>query len=434
MIRLPEPLKPVTDHLIEQHTFPVIVGGYVRDALLGYTSKDIDIEVYNVTNIEALKTLLEPFGSVNLVGKSFGVLKMAIDGYDIDFALPRTESKKEPGHRGFDVTLSGQLDFATAAMRRDFTVNAMGFDINASYLLDPYKGQDDLKARRLRCVNKKTFVEDPLRVLRAVQMAARFELECDDALILLCRKMVKEGMLEELPKERIFEEFRKLLLKAKRPSVGMRLMVRIDLLGTFPELSNLYNSRALDNDAWERTLKSLDIMASMRHGDDKNALALMLAVLCHAFAEDEEPVRHFLSRLSDDKELSERVLKLVNHQGVPLRYYQQDADNGKIRRIALAVPLEPLVDVAKAVYLGQTACDNGEGEFLAGDWLLHRAKEANATAEALRPILQGRDLIAEGYTPSPEFKAILDRAYEAQLDGLFDTRQGALEWLKAYRG
>lgn len=431
MIQQPLPLKPVTDYLIEQHTFPVIVGGYVRDALLGCESKDIDIEVYNVKNLDTLGRLLEPFGKVNHVGKSFGVLKMTIDGYEVDFSLPRTESKKAPGHRGFDINLSGQLDFATAALRRDFTVNAMGFDINSSYLLDPYKGQEDLKAKRLRCVKKETFVEDPLRVLRAVQTAARFGLECDDALMLLCRKMVKEGALDELPRERIFEEIKKLLLKAPHPSEGLRIANRIGLLELFPELAALRQKQSLENDPWSDTLNSLDIMASMRSGDPKEDLVMMLAVLCHTFSESE--ILSFFSRLSGDKTLLERVKALVRYHDEPMRCYLQDADNPQIRRLALKVPLDELVVIAKAIHLGKTTPEAKEGVFLAGDWLLQRASQANATEAFLQPLLQGRDLIDQGYTPSPAFKIILDTAYEAQLDGVFDNRDGALEWLRAYR-
>ncbi len=437
MIALPEALKPVIDSLIKHDTYPVIVGGYVRDALLDKQSKDIDIEVYNVKNFDTLQQLLEPFGNVNLVGKSFGVLKLALDGLDIDFSLPRTESKKSSGHRGFDVTLSGQLDFATAALRRDFTVNAMGYDLNSSYLLDPYRGQQDLKERQLRCVNKATFVEDPLRVLRAVQMAARFHLECDDALMLLCRKMVKEGALDELPKERIFEEFKKLLLKAERPSEGFRLMARIGVLRLFPELASLYDNRQNDllhghNDVWDYTLTSLDIMASLRTGDNKRDLTLMLAILSHAL----EPgsLERFLGRISDEKELHQSVKTLVRNHDKPLRYYQASATDAQIRRLAVEAPLNELVALAKALYLGRNTPDANGGTFLAGEWLLHKAQHAKATAEGLKPLLQGRDLVKAGYSPSPEFKTILDKAYEAQLDGLFETQEGALEWFRCYWG
>ena len=435
MITLPQALRPVTDYLIKHGTYPVVVGGYVRDSILEIPGKDIDIEIYNVKNLKTLQHLLEPFGSVNAVGKSFGVLKMDIDGYEIDFSLPRTESKKAPGHRGFDVLLSGQLDFATAATRRDFTVNAMGYDLNSNYLLDPFNGQKDLEERRLRCVNKTTFVEDPLRVLRAVQMAARFHLECDDALMLLCRKMVKEGALDELPKERVFEEFRKLLLKAENPSEGLRIMNRIGLLELFTELGVLL--RLNNPAAWETTLRAVDIMATMRRGDEKQDLALMFAALCHRLDEPDAGTmltgtnitECFLRRITGEKELIGNVTRLVRYHRMPLHYYQNGAKPSEIRKLALDVPLEPLTALAHACHTSRT----GETLFLAGAWLTQRAQQLRATPEALQPLLQGRDLIEAGLTPSPEFKPILDRAYESQLEGDFDTHEGALEWLRSYR-
>jgi tRNA nucleotidyltransferase (CCA-adding enzyme) len=449
MIILPESIKPVTDYLIKHGTYPVVVGGYVRDALLGETSKDIDIEVYNVKNFATLRQLLEPFGKTNIVGKSFGVLKMDIGGYEVDFALPRTEQKKAPGHRGFEVNVSGQLDFATAAMRRDFTVNAMGFDLSSSYLLDPYKGQEDLKLKQLRCVNTSTFIEDPLRVLRAVQMAARFHLECDDALMLLCRKMIKEGALDELPKERIFEEFKKLLLKSDRPSEGFRIMRRVGLLDLLPELSALRLVRQNpqehpEGDVWEHTLMCIDAMAQMRSGKDKHDLTLMLAVLCHDFGKPDaleaqssdfesfgvEPAERFLRRLTDEKELIAAVTRLVRHYQKPLRYYQQSAEDAAIRKLATEVSLEALVTVAKANFLGRQTPDAKEGVFLAGEWLLKRAEQINANKEGLKPLLQGRDLVDAGLQPSTQFKVILDAAYDAQLKGEFDTHAGAVAWFK----
>ena len=433
MITLPAPLKPLADHLIAHDTFPVLVGGYIRDTLLGRESKDIDIEVYNVKDFETLRLLLEPFGSVCIVGKSFGVMKMEIAGYDLDISLPRTEAKTGPGHRGFDVRLNPQLDFTTAARRRDFTVNAIGFDLNSSYLLDPYGGQADLHNRILRCVDPATFVEDPLRVLRTVQMAARFKLRCNDALTLLCRKMVKEGYLDELPKERIFGEITKLLLKAERPSEGLRLMERIDLLELFPELDRLSLSR---NGLWEQTLRTVDIMASMRSGNAEEELTLMFAALCHNFekgAEDPaagvEATRTFLERITNEKELIRSVGLLVEHHLKPLLFFRRGATPCQIRKLALALPMERLLKLSRAHYLGSAEPGSETEAFPAGAWLMEKAEAYGAKPELLKPLLQGRDLIAAGLPPSEAFSAILEEAFEAQLEGTFETRDEALKWL-----
>jgi tRNA nucleotidyltransferase (CCA-adding enzyme) len=431
MITLPDPLKPLAAYLIEHGTFPIVVGGYIRDTLLDRTSKDIDIEIYNVRDFETLRGLLEPFGQVCSVGKSFGVLKMEIDGYDLDISLPRTESKTGPGHRGFDVRLNPQLDFTTAARRRDFTINAIGFDIHSSYLLDPYGGREDLRNGVLRCVDPATFVEDPLRVLRAVQMAARYNLRCNDALTLLCRKMVKEGYLDELPKERVFGEMRKLLLKAECPSEGLRLMERIDVLELFPELARLYANNSL----WKQTLRAVDAMASMRSGDPAEELILMFAALCHNLEKTSEnpaagatAARTFLERITNEKDLIRRVELLVEHHLKPLLFYRRGAGASEIRKLSLTVPLEQLVKLARAHHAG-TADDARTEDFPAGTWLLQKAEAYGAKPELLRPLLQGRDLIAAGLPPSEAFATILEAAFEAQLEGTFDNHEGALEWL-----
>ena len=229
-IKLPEPLLPLLAHLRRHGVQPVIVGGYVRDALLGRRGSDIDIECFGIASLETLARLLRPFGEVNAVGKAFGVLKLRLGGLELDFSLPRTETKTASGHRGFTVETFETFDFKTAASRRDFTINAIGFDPVAQQLLDPFGGIGDLYARRLRCVDPASFVEDPLRLLRALQFGARFSLTADKRLIALARTMMRRGVLDELPKERIFAEFSKLLLKAHKPSRGFALMETMHII------------------------------------------------------------------------------------------------------------------------------------------------------------------------------------------------------------
>ncbi|MEA3374300.1 MAG: HD domain-containing protein [Campylobacterota bacterium] len=456
MITLPEELTPITDHLLAQGCYPVVVGGYLRDILLQQESKDIDIEVYAVKNFETLQSMLEPFGSVNLVGKSFGVLKLTLGSYELDFALPRKESKKARGHRGFNVQLSGQMDFVTAALRRDFTINAIGYDINSSLLLDPYGGQKDLDSHTLRCVNEKTFVEDPLRILRAIQMAARFNLTCDESLLKLMQSMVAEGVLSELPKERLFGELKKLLLKAVKPSIGFELMDRLGILDFLPELSALKTTLQdpvyhPEGDVWTHTLMAIDAMASLRTENDKRDLTLMLAVLCHDFGKPAttkeimgrvrsigheeagiKPAHDFLRRFTDEKRLIDEVLSLVAHHQKPMQFYKQQAKAPAIRRLGMKTNIGDLVIVAKADFLGRESEEAKSGQFPAGVWLLDHATSLNVSRTAPKPLLQGRDLIAEGIPPSKAFKEVLERAFEAQLDGEFTNRVEAKMWLKGY--
>ena len=449
MIALPQELTPITDMLLEKGLFPVVVGGYIRDQLIDRDSKDIDIEVYAIRNLATLEKLLAPYGTVNIVGKSFGVLKMQLGVYEIDFSLPRKDYKSDIGHRGFNVQLSGQLDFVTAALRRDFTMNAIGYDLNSSLLLDPYGGQKDLEDKVLRCVNEATFVEDPLRVLRAVQMCARYDLTCDPALMELMRRMVQKGMLQELPKERLFGELKKLLLKAAKPSIGFRLMDALGVLDLLPHLKALQGigqdpAYHPEGSVWEHTLLALDTMAAMRCDEERRNLVLMLAVLCHDFGKVSEaasdgtkehasegvgPTRKFLDYFTEEKGLINDVADLVAHHEAPCSLYERRAGDGELRRLAMQVPLRDLIKVARADYLGRAAPETASGAFEAGDWLMEQAGRLGITQSTVKPLLQGRDLVALGLTPSPRFKAILDAAFEAQLDGAFDTYADAQSWL-----
>ncbi len=456
MITLPPELLNVTAALIGARLRPVVVGGYIRDALLSIPCKDIDIEVFGAGSIEELKNLLLAFGKVYEVGKSFGVLKLNIAEYEVDFSLPRTEVKTGSGHQGFCVTTDGSLDFKTAALRRDFTINAMGYDIASQTLLDPYGGEKDLHDRLLRCVDASTFVEDPLRIFRALQFAARFELSISPDLLALCRDMVESGAAGELPKERIFEEFRKLLLKAEHPSLGFELMEPFGLLKHYSELQALKNTPQdpifhPEGDVWTHTMLSLDVMAGLRTGDARRDIALMLAVLCHDFGKPHttqmlegrlrsygheeaglQPTLSFLEQISNEKRLIEVVLTLVRHHGKPYRFFKEGAKDGAFRRLALNVDLNDLLLVAKADYLGRTTEEARSGIFVAEAWFAEHIERLGLAQKQPQPLLKGRDLIAEGLTPSETFKGVLNAAFEAQLDGEFSTLAEAKLWLSKH--
>src|SRR5436190_11847695 len=213
----------------------MLVGGSVRDRLLGIESKDFDIEVYGLEP-SRLRTVLEQIGPVNTVGEHFSVYKLVFyrpglpqsedsgqslsdhpapqQRFEIDVSLPRRESKSGPGHRGFDITGDPAMTLEEAVRRRDFTINAIAWDPLTGEYLDPCDGRGDLARRLLRVVDPATFGDDSLRVLRALQFAARFELALDDTTRALCR----ETPLGDLPAERIWGEIEKLLL-APRPSI-----------------------------------------------------------------------------------------------------------------------------------------------------------------------------------------------------------------------
>ncbi len=454
LITLPSELDPLIATLISADLRPVIVGGYVRDALLNIPSKDIDIEVFGVESLEVLLPLLESFGVLNSVGKSFGVLKMQFEGLEIDLSIPRKEEKIARGHKGFDITLDSGLSFGEAARRRDFSINAMGYDIVSSQLLDPFHGREDLEKKILDMVDATTFIEDPLRLYRAMQFAARFELKPSFALIKLAQEMVHNTLLEELPKERVFEEFKKLFLKSKRPSIGFEVMDSFGMLEYFKPLKDLQGvpqnpKYHPEGDVWIHTMMVIDAMQKLHGADEKENLLLSLAALCHDLGKPAttkleagiiraighenvgaEITEAFLERLTDEKQLIQNILPLVKYHLKPRQFYDQGAKSAAIRRLARAVNIRQLVLVAKADFLGRTTKEAHKGDFTAGDWLLERAKHLKVEEEALAPVIQGRDLIAQGLKPSKDFKTFLDAAYEAQMEGLFSTHEEGLIWLK----
>ena len=450
---LPSSLLQLSQILMDIGARPIVVGGYVRDHFFNIQSKDIDIEVYGISSLDVLKSSLETFTPVHEVGKSFGVLKIRLDDNDIDISLPRTEIKTAKGHKGFHVQTNGHLDFNTASRRRDFTMNAIGYDIKTDFFIDPHGGKEDIKNGIIRHVDDESFIEDPLRVLRAVQFAARFNFKLHTNTLKLCQTMVKGNMLSELPKERIFEEYKKLLLKAPKPSVGFEVLNKMNAL--FPELKALQGvaqdkTKHPEGDVWIHTMMSLDAMAGLKTHDSKKDIILMLAVLCHdlgkakpstpvdknaAAAEHQnilQPTRSLLGRLTDQKSLIDAVISLVQEHPMPSRLYKQNAQDGEIRRLSTRVNIEELVTLAKADNFGRTTQDAREKKYPAGEWLLKKATELNILNKGPEPILLGRHLIACGLKAGKMFKDILELAYEAQLEGKFSTEKEALFWLEDY--
>jgi hypothetical protein len=214
---------------------PRLVGGGVRDWLLGIASKDFDVEVGDMT-LEELHRALLPFGSTDVVGRSFGVIKLRHNGLEYDFSLPRRESKTGAGHRGFAVEPDPSLSDHAAAARRDFTINAIAYDPFSGAVIDPYNGQADLSARILRHTSA-AFVEDPLRVLRAMQLAARFDLSLAPETAQLCQSI--SAAFTELPVERIWAEWEKWAVKSIKPSRGITVLEATGWLNHFPEIAAL---------------------------------------------------------------------------------------------------------------------------------------------------------------------------------------------------
>ena len=404
--KLPSIIKTISKELEKKGAKAIVVGGSVRDFYLGFEIKDYDIEVYNLDSLQTLQDILTPYGSLNLVGKSFGVLKFKCDGDEYDFSFPRTESKVGQGHKGFDVKIDGFMSFKEASKRRDFTINAMGYDIQEDKFLDPYGGMSDIKNKLLKHIDDITFQEDPLRVYRAVQFCARIEVKLDAQTTFLCKKMVDADMLETLPKERILAEFEKLFFKASNPSLGFELMKELGVLKHFRELD------ALSQEVYAETLKNLDSMRKSLDADVKTNLVFMFATLCFKF-KDLQECENFILRFSDEKKLLKRVQTLLRCSGEVLDKELSDKD---IRILATKIKISELVTFLKAI---DTQIYDLE----------QRAKELGVYTKPLDALIMGKDLVSLGLKPSLEFKKILDGVYELQLSGKISTKKEALEFV-----
>lgn len=423
----------------------LLVGGCVRDRLLGGEPKDFDIEVYGLSP-EALQQTLSRKFDLDLVGVSFGVIKL--HGHDIDIALPRRETKLGEGHRAFEMEYDPNLPIEEASSRRDFTVNAIYMDPLTEEIIDPWNGRVDLEKGILRHVSEH-FREDPLRVLRGMQFVARFDLTAAPETIEVCRSMTPEGLAQE----RLMGEWSKLLLQGKKISKGLNFLRDVGWVKYYPELEALIGCEQApewhpEGDVWNHTLCCLDAIDEWRTGEDD--LVVGFAVLCHDFGKpvcsrfdpvkgrirslghDEEgvaPTLSFLRRLTNEERLFNEVPPLVRMHMRPFAMWRDKSSDGAIRRLAAkVVRIDRLCRVAAADDAGRPPFPRDPASYL---WLAEQAKRLAVEDAAPKPIVMGRHLLDLGMKPGPEFKRILDRCFEAQLDGEFSDLDGGIAYLKS---
>jgi tRNA nucleotidyltransferase (CCA-adding enzyme) len=427
----------------------LIVGGWVRDRLMKRDSKDIDLEVYGI-DAPHLRRLLASLGRVDTVGESFQVYKSG----GIDVSLPRRESKAGRGHRGFDVTGDPAMSVEEAARRRDFTVNAIAWDPLTGDYLDPFDGRGDIRRRLLRVVDAARFADDSLRVLRAVQFAARLDFHLDEEAQALCRAI----SLDDLPAERVWGEIEKLLF-APRPSIGFALAMELGVVvKRFPELHALAGCPQEpawhpEGDVWVHTLQVVD-QARGRIDDlaHSQQIAVMLGAVCHDLGKpattaviegrirsmDHEeqgvaPTLALLDRLNvwsiDGYDVRQQVAGLVAHHLKPGAWFKVGGQvgDGAFRRLAHKVDLELLARLAKADCLGRSP---GAFDCTAMDWFLERARSLGVEHRPPAPILLGRHLLALGLQPGPRVGEILKAVHEQQLDGTVTNLDQAIDVAK----
>ncbi len=434
----------------------LLVGGCVRDELLGCECDDIDIECFGIEPDVLIKELSSRY-ELDLVGASFGVIKLLRE--NVDVALPRRETKLGLGHRAFETECDPSLSVRDAAARRDFTINAIYKDPLTGEFVDPWGGKDDLEKRILRHVSPH-FSEDPLRVLRGMQFVARFGLEAAAETIEICRAMA----IENLARERLFEEWAKLLLKGKKISKGLEFLRATGWVKYYPELELLIGCEQDPNwhpegDVWNHTLCCLDAFALEREkrseegrGDRREDLIVGFAVLCHDFGKPActrydpvkkrirslghddagvEPTISFLERLTNEEKLLKEVPPLVRFHMRPFSMWRDKSSDSAIRRLAAkVVRIDRLVRVAAADDLGRPPYPSSPEHL---QWLADQARRLEVESAAPSPIVRGRDLIALGMKPSVEFGKILSALYEAQLDGKFSTLEEAISFFKENR-
>jgi tRNA nucleotidyltransferase (CCA-adding enzyme) len=446
---VPQSVRTIASSVREAGGRALIVGGWVRDRLLKRLSKDIDIEVFGIT-ADRLPLVLEQAGRIEPVGQAFPVYKVLTDdGSDIDVALPRRESKHGRGHKGFTIEGDPSMSLADAARRRDFTVNAIAWDPLTMEFEDPAKGLVDLERRLLRAVDLRTFGDDSLRVLRAVQFSARFEFALDDDTATLCRTIP----LDDLPAERIWGEVEKLLLSAHRPSIGLALALDLGVVDALlPELKLLVGCPQEpewhpEGDVWTHTLMVADQARAMNSDLDRPQLiTVMLAALAHDLGKPAttevidgrirsldheqagvEPTERLLDRLNihsiDGFPVRQQVIGLTAHHLKPGMFFKAgNVSDGAFRRLSQKVDMELLARLARADCRGRA----GSFDCTAMDWFIERARSLGVDRQPPPPLLLGRHVLALGVPPGPRVGEILRVVYEQQLDGELTTTDEAI--------
>lgn len=429
---------------------PMLVGGCIRDTLLGSPVKDIDVEVYGVTDTDKLAAVLAAVGNVTEAGKSFGVLKVRSGDTEVDVSLPRRESKAGAGHRGFTVIPDSDLGFEEATARRDFTINALIADPATGQMIDCHGGLDDLEAGVLRHTSD-AFSEDPLRVLRGVQFAARFGFTMAPETARLCRELL--GSYAELSIERVWGEWEKIGTCGKHVSRAMAVLRDTWWDTRYPEFAYMHGVAQdpewhPEGDVWTHAGLAADQAARLADeagltGTDR--LVIVFAALLHDVGKvthtqtnagritshghaeaGVEPASAFLRSIGCPETTTARIIPLIREHmncfGRPTR----PAVSRLVRRLAPAT----LTELAMVCAADSKGRGNPSALSPARFWL-EVGRDLKVQERPAKGLLNGDHLIASGMKPGPAFKPILAAALAAQDDGEFDDEAGARRWLKA---
>jgi tRNA nucleotidyltransferase (CCA-adding enzyme) len=436
----------------------LIAGGAVRDDLLGLEPKDFDVEVYGVS-FDVLAELLAHYGRIDLVGQSFGVVKLTVTGGRVyDFSLPRRDNKIGRSHRDFLATFDPDITPEEAASRRDFTINAMAFDPVADQLLDFFGGREDLRNRVLRATSD-AFGEDPLRVLRGMQFACRFNLTIDSATADQCRAIARE--YSTIAQERIAEEFMKWATKSSHPGRIAEYLVATGWIAHFPEIENILNVPQdqewhPEGDVGIHTMHVVDAAARIAKRDslegDERAV-LLFSALTHDFAKAGTTAlrerngvmrwtahgheaaggplaRAFLERIGIKAAIIDQVVPLVENH-LAHSSLRNDVTPRTVRRLALRLAPANITQLIRLIEADHSGRPPLPAEL--PDSAVRIRDVAAAQAVATKPqsaLILGRHVLPYfDNQAGPHIGEITRAAYEAQTDGAFSTEGEALKWL-----
>ncbi len=445
-------LMPILNAIDEAGGTAYFVGGMVRDLLLQKQIKDVDIEVHGLTS-DQLQQVLAQLGTVDLVGKSFGVFKLY--GLDVDWSLPRADSSgRKP-----TVEIDPHMSISDAFARRDLTINAMGINAKTGELVDPFDGLYDLEKGILRSPNIDFFAQDPLRFFRVMQFKARFNMQPDTELTQLCKTMD----VSKVSRERIEQEFNKMLLRSKQPSIGIRWLNKIGRLKEL--LPELYDTIGVqqkqpyhpEGDVFEHLMQAVDAAAQIPCKNEHERLVLLYAALCHDLGKPKvskvvdgnisshghAPVgapiaKKMLKRIVGHKTLIDTVAKLVKLHMDPLGFTKSNAKKPAYKRLAKKLAPDASIALLAKLFLADKQGRNPnkgtplDCTFEEVDTFIKNAQNANVEHNQEPPLLTGKDFL-DVIEPGPQLGKAVKKAYELQMDGLSDKaalKKEALSFFK----
>lgn len=440
-----------------------LAGGPVRDAVRGCQPQDWDCEVFGLTYSQ-LTDALSPFGPINTVGRSFGVVKLTTESNDYDFTLARQDNKAGRGHLGFVPEFLPDITPKEAAYRRDFTFNSMSIDILTGELTDHFGGVDDLRKGVITHTSNAFLEDGAVRVLRGFKFVARLGVKASQDLVNVCDTPECKGQLAYEHGNRVLGEWLDWAIKGKYLGQGLDYLKDIGWLDLFPGLAELDETEQdaeyhPEGNAFEHTKLAIDAASRIAKRDGLNELDTFILIMSalvhdmgkidtttrsddgritsHGHAEEQERARSFLLSIGLESDGAytpegtlDKILVLAKYHMVHINKNTAKST----RRLALRLSehgatITELVRVIEADHSGRAPLPGGmPGGAIE---LVRLAKENKVADDRPKPILMGRHLIEMGMPPGVRFGEILRQAFEAQINDEFSDINGAIEWLKA---